>query len=91
MRVEQGEGGQERKGTEQECGDRAGENWIELRRGSERGESSSVWGSDCSKLGVQGAVGILVMVLLLSQFFLSGFQLPQCSRVSPWVRVVGQW
>ena len=46
---------------------------------------------DCSKLGVQGVVGVLVMVLLFSHFFLSGFQLPQCSRVSPWVRVVGQW
>lgn len=45
----------------------------------------------CSKLGVQGAVGVLVMVLLNSHFFLSGFQLPQCSKVSPQVRVLEQW
>lgn len=43
--MEGDEGSQEGKGTEQECGDRAGGNWIELGRGSERGESSSVCGS----------------------------------------------
>lgn len=43
--MEGGEGSQEGKGTEQECGDHAGGNWIELGRGSEGGDSSSVWGS----------------------------------------------
>ena len=41
--MEGGEGSQEGKGTEQECGDCAGGNWIELGRGSEERVFISLW------------------------------------------------